>query len=497
MKKEPFATPSKQAFFSLISLFFISTLCLILAVLSPIIALAVDATFQWDSSDRAIGYKLRYGIESQSYDSIIDVGSRLEHTVTDLNDDQRYYFVVTAYNEFGESSFSEELVIEPVLNSQNQPPAADAGPDQIVNEFARVTLNGSNSTDPDDGIASFFWEQIEGQFVDLTNQREEAATFTAPDVGSTGEALIFKITVTDYGQLVSSDTCVVNVSSLNNPPVADAGPDRTVSEGELVSLDASNSSDQDDGIKSYQWTQISGTPVELSVSNPIKPTFIAPNVSQMGESLKFQVTVADNGGLQAHDNCIVNISWTNDPPTSDAGPDQIVKEGELVSLNGSGSKDNDDGIASIQWSQSSGPPVNLSSPAVYQPTFKAPEGIAEDTSLKFNLTISDHYDLQSQDSCTVTVNPVLKKTSDTVQIIEALYNESKKKLVVKATTDAPAKSVILTVWADFDGLEVKLGELRYNRKRNLYRKVFRRTNSKPNNITIKSSGGGIDIQPCS
>jgi len=36
----------------------------------------------------------------------------------------------------------------------NEPPVADAGPNQTVNEGATVMLNGSNSSDPDDGIAS-------------------------------------------------------------------------------------------------------------------------------------------------------------------------------------------------------------------------------------------------------------------------------------------------------------------------------------------------------
>jgi len=116
--------------------------------------------------------------------------------------------------------------------------------------------------------------------------------------------------------------------------------------------------------------------------------------------------------------------------------------------------------------------------------------------LTFNLTISDYGGLQSQDSSTVTVNSVSNENSDTVQIIKALYSESRKKLYVKATSDASAKSVQLSVWAEFGGKTVKLGELRYDRKRKLYRKVFRRINSKPDNITVMSSGGGFDTQPC-
>jgi hypothetical protein len=497
MKKKSIRRPSIKAFISSTFLPIIATLLITLYISSPGNVLAGEVTLQWDSSELAIGYKLYYGIESQSYDSMIDVGSHLQHTISNLIDGQRYYFAITAYNDFGESNFSEELVHEMVLNSENQPPTADAGPNQTVNEFAVVTLNGSNSIDPDDGIAAYYWEQMEGPLVELTNQCEEVTTFTAPDVGSTGEALIFRLTVMDYGELVSYDTCVVNVSFVNSPPIADAGPDKTVSEGELVVLDGSNSTDQDDGINSYQWTQISGTPVELSVTDPIKPTFISPNVGSDGESLQFQLTVADNGGLQTQDTCIVNVSWINDPPTADAGPDQIVQEGDFVTLDGSKSTDLDDGVAACQWTQTSGPPVNLSSPAVYQPTFTAPAGITEGINLTFDLTVSDYGGLQSQDSCTVTVDSISNENSDNVQIIEALYQGSKKILDVTATSDAPVKSVLLSVWAEFGEKSVNLGELKYDRKKKLYKKVFRRINSKPINITVISSGGGSDSQACS
>ena len=492
MKNKFFRKPTHQNFILFHFLFYIFTLLAIFNIFSPGIALAVDVKLQWDSTDQAAGYKLHYGIESRAYDFMIDVGSSLQYTVPDLNDNQLYYFAVTAYNEFGESDFSGEISYKPVIN---QLPIADAGPDQTVNELTTVTLSGSNSIDPDDGIAEFLWEQLEGTSVYLVNPGEEVIKFTAPDVVSTGEALIFKLLVTDSGNNVSSDTCIINVSSANGPPKADAGTDQTVFEGELVTLDASNSSDLDSGISSYQWSQISGTHVELSISNPVKPTFISPDVSPDGESLKFQLTVTDHGSLQSHDACIVNVSWINEPPIADAGTDQAIKEGKTVTLNGSGSKDVDDGIASCQWSQTSGPPVSLSSPAVYQPSFTAPEVSSESISLTFDLTIIDKGNLQAQDSCTVEVTSISDGKSDIVEINEALYDAPKQKLSVKAKSNAPAKSVVLSAWAKFDSKEVELGQLRYDRKKKLYSNTFRKIKSKPINITVKSSGGGIDTQP--
>ena len=84
-------------------LFFTFALLIPFNIFSPGHALSAEVTVRWDSSDQATGYKLHYGTESKSYDFIEDVGPSVQHMVTDLYDNQKYYFAVTAYNEYGES----------------------------------------------------------------------------------------------------------------------------------------------------------------------------------------------------------------------------------------------------------------------------------------------------------------------------------------------------------------------------------------------------------
>jgi outer membrane protein assembly factor BamB len=202
------------------------------------------------------------------------------------------------------------------------PPIAQAGPDQTVGEGADVLLNGANSTDPDDGIASYHWEQVGGSpTVTLTDADTAEAGFTAPDVGLGGVSLQFELTVTDNGGLQDTDTCIVNITGDNDPPEAQAGPDQTVGEGADVLLNGANSTDPDDGIASYHWEQVGGSPtVTLTDADTAEAGFTAPDVGLGGVSLQFELTVTDNGGLQDTDTCIVNITGDNDPPESQTEP---------------------------------------------------------------------------------------------------------------------------------------------------------------------------------
>jgi hypothetical protein len=292
----------------------------------------------------------------------------------------------------------------------NSPPVAVADPPtQTVEEGNLVILNGSNSYDPDLGDSiTYQWEQTSGNpTVTLSGANTAQASFSAPNVGAGGASLAFKLTVTDSGGLQDTDDAIVNVTGKNEPPIADAGPDQTVGEESLVTLDGSNSSDPE-GPKgkslSYHWKQTAGMP-SVTLSNPqsVQPTFTAPNVSSGGASLRFELTVTDSGGLQSTDTTIVNVVGENDPPTANAGADQTVDENTIVSLDGSNSYDPDDGIKFYQWEQMGGPVVTLSEPSTEQPTFAAPEVSAGGASLSFQLTVKDVGGLQSSDTTIVNV----------------------------------------------------------------------------------------------
>ena len=84
------------------------------------------------------------------------------------------------------------------------------------------------------------------------------------------------------------------VTDNNVAPTADAGPDRSVSEGASVTLSGSGS-DMDGSIASYNWSQVSGPSVTLTAGDAGTVTFTAPAV-EASTQLVFELRVNDDGG---------------------------------------------------------------------------------------------------------------------------------------------------------------------------------------------------------
>jgi hypothetical protein len=213
-------------------------------------------------------------------------------------------------NEMGFEKMADTWLVDGLLRVL---PHADAGVNQSANEGTIVTLDGSGSIDPAGASLSYFWEQIPpGTPVTLSDQTAENPTFTAPEVGLSGERLNFKLTVTDANGFQHSDNVVVDITDVLLPPVADAGSNQTVAPGAKVRLDGSNSYDPDGTLTSVQWEQISGT-TQVSLTNPreLISEFTAPLTG--GEVLGFKLTLRDNNNQVSEDTANVTITSTEGP----------------------------------------------------------------------------------------------------------------------------------------------------------------------------------------
>jgi hypothetical protein len=96
----------------------------------------------------------------------------------------------------------------------------------MVLEKTTVTLDGSNSSDPEDGIALYQWKQVAGQSVTFSDPTDDQPTFEAPSFDDSGDKpLVFELIVTDDGGLQSSDSTTVSVSNFekDNPGASGGG----------------------------------------------------------------------------------------------------------------------------------------------------------------------------------------------------------------------------------------------------------------------------------
>ncbi|MGC9356789.1 MAG: PKD domain-containing protein, partial [Anaerolineae bacterium] len=102
------------------------------------------------------------------------------------------------------------------------------------------------------------------------------------------------------------------------------------------------------------------------------------------------VVTASNASGSVMTTTLVQV--TNLAPVADAGPDQEVDPGVIVTLDGSGSTDPDGHLPlDYCWSQTGGLPlVSLDYASTAAPIFTAPE---EDTVLTFTLRVTDTYGL--------------------------------------------------------------------------------------------------------
>ena len=106
---------------------------------------------KWDASTgEVIGYKVYYGTKTGEYTESKDVGNVTQYPLADLNLTQglTYYFMLRAYNDFGESEDSNIISysapvpgdLTPPLSPQNVTASADGG---------YITVNWQANDDPD------------------------------------------------------------------------------------------------------------------------------------------------------------------------------------------------------------------------------------------------------------------------------------------------------------------------------------------------------------
>ncbi len=113
--------------------------------------------------------------------------------------------------------------------------------------------------------------------------------------------IIVPITLSD-GSLSAQQELIINITGVNDAPIANAGVDINTSEGEIINFDASSSYDIDDNIIKYEWKE--GT--TILADNNI--SFTKNNFS-VGTHI-ITLTITDLYGATSQDNIKITINPT-------------------------------------------------------------------------------------------------------------------------------------------------------------------------------------------
>ena len=222
----------------------------------------------------------------------------------------------------------------------NQAPVAVAGEDQSVRAGSTVQLDGSGSSDPDGDSITYKWTLTRpgASAAALSDDSTAEPTFVA-DMEGTYEV---ELEVND-GDLSDFDTVIITAQP-NQAPVADAGPDQTVSDAdgsgaEGVVLDGSGSDDPDGTIDSYEWTEDGtpiGTGVTISLPFDVGTHYVTLTVTD-NEAAEDSVTVTII--VEANQGPSASFTYSPSDPTVD----------QTVTFDGSSSSDPDGTIISYSW----------------------------------------------------------------------------------------------------------------------------------------------------
>ncbi|MCO4744064.1 MAG: hypothetical protein KC912_04700 [Proteobacteria bacterium] len=158
----------------------------------------------------------------------------------------------------------------------NFAPLADAGPDQDVGVTDVVDLDGSASFDEDGDTLAFSWEFVStpsASGTSIINSGTESPSFWADTEGT----FVVELTVDD-GTESATDTVEITATAPNDIPIAYAGADQSVNEGDTVQLNGTGSYDPDGDSLTYAWRFVStasGSGASLSSTTSASPRFTA------------------------------------------------------------------------------------------------------------------------------------------------------------------------------------------------------------------------------
>ena len=380
-------------------LFILLTLNFLFFLISDVSA-ATQASFRWEPNTEPdlAGYRIFHREQSQSYNYANPSweGTDTYCTIYDLDESTTHFFVARAFdNEGYESENSIEARLEPGIII-NIPPTAVVTPDYLeTTGETLVTLDGSASTDSDDGIASYLWTQVEGDPVLLSNSTSVVTTFTTPQAESFDKNIEFQLTVTDHGGLSDTTNSSIYVMQNETPTlnsVTISGPVQ-VNEGSGTQyiLTANYSDGGSIDVTSLaSWSDNSSFASITSYGNLIASSVVSDQ--------SCMITASYEGRSDTHSVTIADLPQSHSPAVAITSPGDGsgFTESDPVGFDGT-AEDTEDGdlATSLTWSSNLDGPIGAGGSFVTN-------SLSLGTHI-ITVTVTDSEGLTGSDSVSITI----------------------------------------------------------------------------------------------
>jgi len=269
-----------------------------------------DEADDGDLSDADDAPVIELEVGTNVIDASIETGSEADRLVLDLAEDdasvtETFLPRIDGPGEFPVSVESTELEeaqawsLEVDVDDGNEAPSdlelsATSVPEDAEEGDVIATIT---ATDPDPGESFTFTitDDPDGKFAIDGDQLLVDGSLDHETAGSHDVT----IQVADLEDATYEETFTITVEDVNEPPVAEAGPDQTVLLGEAVTLDGSASSDPDEG------DEITGS-WELGDGNTAEGLVVTHTYQEPGDYTA-TLTVTDSEGLTDSDDAMVTV----------------------------------------------------------------------------------------------------------------------------------------------------------------------------------------------
>jgi ribosomal protein L14 len=259
-----------------------------------------------DSDGTIVSYQWTK-ISGPSQDTIVSV-NQSQTTVNGLVEGAYSFELKVTDNSGATATDTVNVIVNAAL--LQVAPLANAGSDMSITlPDDSLTLSGSGSAS-NGTITSYQWTKVSGpsQFsIESENQAHTKVKDLATGVYK------FELKVTDNMGAKKTDTVQVTVNAAaapHHPPVANAGPDMTITLPTNSVILSGSGSESDGTIASYQWTKISG-PAQYVVNHTDNPQTILADL--VAGDYEFELDVKDDLGAIGKDTVRISVNEKINP----------------------------------------------------------------------------------------------------------------------------------------------------------------------------------------